>query len=261
MIESVKTILVISIIVFLNGMPSAMGASHKKKEVEDVSSVETILKKGNALLAEKKYTEALIEYQKGLTLVPDAQGLLYNGGLAAFQAGDYSQALKLWKKLKNLDANDWQVRAKLIQTYQALGKLSDRDEEREALWDLRKSERVISLIRTEYYVREQTEFAGRRIMVSENFELKGEVPTRYVFSVLNEEEQPVYRILLRCDVAMDELDEDLDESEKPLFHLDGYFKDDRHEAYQVYGEEPIYDEVRQTVEKLIEKQVKVGRLP
>ena len=98
-------------------------------------------------------------------------------------------------------------------------------------------------------------------MVSENFELKGEVPTRYVFSVLNEEEQPVYRILLRCDVAMDELDEDLDESEKPLFHLDGYFKDDRHEAYQVYGEEPIYDEVRQTVEKLIEKQVKVGRLP
>jgi hypothetical protein len=58
--------------------------------------------------------------------------------LAAFQCKQYNRSPKSLGRLKAVDPEDWQVRAKLIQTYQALGKLSERDAERGALFELRK---------------------------------------------------------------------------------------------------------------------------
>lgn len=236
-------------------------SQNKMNKREAVSDVKEIFETANALMAEKNYAEALNFYKKGLKLIPEAHGLLYNGGLAAFQCEEYEQALKFWKKLKNLNPDDWQVRAKLIQTYQALGKFVNRDEEREELFDLKKSRRVVGLNNAEFYIREQTELVGRRVMVSEYFELRGEEAVRYIFSVLDEKEQPVYKISLGSYAATDRLWQELDGADQRAFHLDGYFKDGSHETYQVYREEPTYDEVRKAVKKILEKKAKTKRLP
>lgn len=89
-------------------------------------------------MGEKKYCEALTRYTEGLQSLPTDTSLLYNGGLATFQCKRYNEALSLWGRLKAVDPEDWQVRAKLIRTYQSLGKLSERDAERGALFELRK---------------------------------------------------------------------------------------------------------------------------
>jgi hypothetical protein len=85
-----------------------------------------------------------------------------------------------------VDPEDWQIRAKLIQTYQSLGKLSERDAERGALFELRRHDANGGLAKEAIYCREQFEAGGETVMVFEYFELKGDRALRYVFSIVDE---------------------------------------------------------------------------
>jgi hypothetical protein len=58
------------------------------------------------------------------------------GGLASYLLGRPEQSVAYWSRLKQLVPTDWQVRSKLIQTYQALGRGLERDAEREGLFQL-----------------------------------------------------------------------------------------------------------------------------
>lgn len=213
---------------------------------------------GNALMSEKKYCEALTHYKEGLTSSPDDTSLLYNGGLAAFQCKQYPAAVDLWGHLKGLDPSDWQTRAKLIQAYQAVGKLPEREEERNALFDLRKRDSSGDLAKQVEYCRDQFEAAGEKVMAFEYFELKGKRAVRYVFSIIDESKQEEkYRLSLG---SYDLTNAIWHETTKPrpkdtdrLFHLDGYY-DWGHATYGMYFPEPSYDEVRTAVIEILEKK-------
>jgi len=158
---------------------------------------ERAFRSGNALMGEKKYCDALTRYKEGLTSGPDDTSLLYNGGMAAFQCQQYAVAVDLWRHLKALDPADWQTRAKLIQAFQALGKSSEREEERAALFDLRKQDSSGDLAKQIEYCRDQFEAAGEKVMAFENFELKGDRAVRYVFSIIDKSKQEEkYRLSL-----------------------------------------------------------------
>jgi tetratricopeptide (TPR) repeat protein len=152
----------------------------------DEAAVEKAFNDGNDLMGQRKYKEALARYQEGLAKIPNSPGLLFNGGLAAFMIKDFPAAEKLWKSLTELDPDDWRARAKLVQTYQAIGDLKARDEQRWKLFDLRKSGKSEDLNKLDFYCREQFEAAGKKLLVFEHFELKGERALRYVFSILDE---------------------------------------------------------------------------
>ncbi len=213
---------------------------------------------GDLLMGEKKYCEALTRYKEGLTSSPDDSSLLYNGGLAAFQCKQYLEAVNLWSHLKGVDSSDWQTRAKLIQAYQVLGKLSEREEERAALFDLRKQNPSGDLAKQVEYCRDQFEAGGERVMAFEHFELKGDRAVRYVFSIIDESKQEEkYRLSLG---SYDTTNAIWHETTKPrpkdsdrLFHLDGYY-DWGHATYGMYFPEPSYDDVRTAVIEILEKK-------
>lgn len=257
-----KIILRLKIVVLLVIFSVLVSNAQKGREYtdEEAKKVEVLFEAGNDLMENQKFAEALAKYKEGLAIIPEVQGLLYNGGLAAFSINDFEQALSMWKKLKELEPEDWQLRAKLIQTYQSLGKNTERDSERKELFDLRKSGKIAELNKAEYYVREQTTFGGRKMMIFEHFELKGPRGLRYVFYILNNEGKPEYRISLG---SYDTTNNIWRETTKPtpkegerLFHLDGYFANGGHATYGMYPKEPTYDETREIVKKILEKEKK-----
>jgi tetratricopeptide (TPR) repeat protein len=233
------------------------GAQDKPQNPPSAESVaENAFNDGNGLMKQRKYKEALARYQEGLAKTPDSPGLLFNGGLAAFMSKDFSTAEKLWKGLAELDPDDWQAQAKLVQAYQALGDLKARDEHRRKLLDLRKSGKSEDLNKLDYYCREQFEAAGKKLMVFEHFELKGERALRYVFSVLDESgEGEAFRISLGSYETTNRIAVELGSVKKGerQFHLDGYYGAS-HATYGFFTPEPSYDEVRKIVIGILEKK-------
>jgi tetratricopeptide (TPR) repeat protein len=245
--------------------PSVVLAQHKAQS-EDAA--EKAFQGGNGLMQQGKYCEALARYQEGLAISPDASPILYNAGLAAHRCKDYAAAVKLWGRLKALDPEDWQVRAKLVQGYQALGQLRERDAERAALFELRKRGANEELSKRIEYCREQFEAGGEKVMAFEHFELKGERALRYVFSILNDAgDAEKHRISLG---SYDSTNQFWHETAKPrpkdderLFHLDGYY-DWGHATYGMYFPEPSYEEIRKVVIEILEKKknpTSVTRVP
>src|SRR5262245_38422852 len=204
------------------------GAQVKPQSAPSAEAVaEKAFNDGNDLMGQRKFKEALARYQEGLAKAPNSLGLLFNGGLAAFMSKDVATAEKLWKSLTELDPDDWQARAKLVQAYQALGDLKARDEQRRKLLDLRKSGKSDDLSKLDFYCREQFEAAGKRLMVFEHFELKGERALRYVFSVLDESgEGEEFRISLGSYERTNSFavqSGPVNKGER-MFHLDGSYK-------------------------------------
>jgi tetratricopeptide (TPR) repeat protein len=236
--------------------PITSGAQVKPQTTPSAEAVaEKAFNDGNDLMEQRKYKEALARYQDALAKTPDSPGILFNGGLAAYMSKDYAIAEKLWKSLTELDPDDWQARAKLVQAYQALGDLKARDEQRRKLLDLRKSGKSEDLNKLDFYCREQFEAAGKKVMVFEHFELKGERAVRYVFTVLDESgEGQAFRISLGSyDLTNAVAARRLKKGER-LFHLDGYYKWG-HATYGFFTPEPSYDEIRKSVISILEEKI------
>ncbi|HLM56122.1 MAG TPA: tetratricopeptide repeat protein [Pyrinomonadaceae bacterium] len=227
------------------------------------AAAEKAFDEGNALMEQRKFADALARYREGLRHLPDDSSLLYNASTAALLAGDFAAAAPYLTRLVAAYPDDWQSRAKLIQTHQALGDLKARDAERAALFELRKrgggrneESPELSLARQDAYCRERMEVKGRQVMAFEHFELKGERALRYAFVVLDEAGgREAYRISLG---SYDMTNSFWAASNKEkaarggrLFHLDGYFPGG-HATYGMYHPEPTYDEVRATVVKILE---------
>lgn len=223
---------------------------------QNVDQAEKAFNAGNELMEQRKFTEALARYKEALLILPNEPALLFNGGQAAYNSKDYAQAAELWKRLKAVDPSDWHVRAKLIQAYQALVKLSERDTERADLFELWKSGKNAELKQQFEYCRDQFEVKGKRVMAFEHFELKGDRALRYVFSILNEAgDGEEFRISLGSydltNAIWRETTEPKPKEGERLFHLDGYFKNG-HATYGMYFPEPSYDEVRSKVIQILE---------
>jgi hypothetical protein len=178
--------------------------------------------------------------------------------IATLQLVVLALSVKLWSRLKGLNPADWQTRTKLIQAYQALKNLPEREAERAALLDLRKQDPNSELAKQVEYCRDQFEAGGEKVMAFEQFELKGDQAVRYIFSVLDESQKgEKYRLSLG---SYDTTNAYWHETTKPrpkdgdrLFHLDGYYNWG-HATYGMYFPEPSYDQVRATVIEVLEKK-------
>ena len=251
-------------LLFLLLLPAAPARAQSPAPPDKAAAAaEKAFAEGNALMGQRKYAEALARYREGLEHLPSDPSLLYNASTAAVIVGDFTAAAPYLKQLVGLFPDDWQSRAKLIQTYQALGDLKSRDAHRALLFDLRrqgggedKDEPEMSLARQEVYCRERMEVAGQKLMVFEHFELKGPRALRYAFIVLDEAgEREARRISLGSYDATNNIWAELNKDKARqgrLFHLDGYFPGGGHATYGMYHPEPTYDEVRATVIKILE---------
>ena len=211
------------------------------------------------LAAAGKHKEALPLYEKVLGQNPDNQGALYNAALSYFMTGDYPNARKAWEKLEQLAPDDWIVKAKLIQTYQAENNMSARDRERAALLEMRKKARNLELNKTETFCREQSTINGKRVMVLEHFEMKGDRAVRYAFVVLNGEGKEDYHLSLGSydltNAIWAEKNKARSKAGIRLYHLDGYYSWG-HATYGFFEGEPSYDDIRKSVVGILGEKLK-----
>lgn len=232
------------------------------KNAPSSARLEKLFWEANTLMEEQKFAAALPLYKEALEIAPEEASLLFNGGLAAYQIKDFATAADLWSRLKKVDPADWRARAKLIQAYQALGKLAERDAERAELFAMWKSGKDPELAKEFEYCREQFQVDKIKVMAFEHFELKGDRALRYVFSILNEKEDGEdYRISLGSydltNAIWHQSTKPTPKPEERLFHLDGYFKGG-HATYGMYPKEPSYDQVRDQVIKILEGRTKAA---
>lgn len=239
---------------------SAILAQAPEKGSDKDREANALFAKANDQLEKKEYASAQSNYLALLKIVPDDPAVLYNGGFAAFLNNDVETATGLWVRLKGLEPDDWQVRAKLIQAYQGLEKIADRDRERNELLALHKSGKNKELKEQVEFCRDRFNAGDRSILAFELFEFKGPRGVRYVFSVMSDDGTEDYRISLG---SYDMTNAIWRETTKPtpkegmrLFHLDGYFKNGAHATYGMFPGEPTYEETKKMVVSILEKKSK-----
>ncbi len=234
--------------------------AQKPPSEKDLAAADDHFNKANAHFEKKDFAAALASYQAALKILPDEPALLYNGGFAALLVNDNQTAVELWTRMKKFEPDDWALRAKLVQAFQRLNRIADRDREREEIFALRKSGRNKELTEQVEYCRDRFEAGGRSVLAFELFEFKGPRAIRYVFSVMDTKGEEDYRISLG---SYDLTNNIWRETTKPkpkdglrLFHLDGYFRGGGHATYGMMPGEPSYEETKKMVTDILEKRAK-----
>ena len=251
-------VLVVTLVLLQTAGAHAWTGTQSKQSTKETDAAKAF-DAGNKLMEKEAYTEALVEYRKGLALEPDAYGLLWNGGMSAYFAKDYPFALTLMKRLKARDLMDDAVRCKLIQIYRASGDTKSLAQERAELVKLRKSGGNPKLAARPSFCCDQFSAGGRKVFAYDFFELEGDRALRYNFLILKPDGTADYRVSLGSYKDTNAIAQQLGEV-KPghrLYHLDGYYEQaHKHETYRFYQAEPPYDTVKKDVIAVVQQTLK-----
>lgn len=197
------------------------------------------------LMEANKYVEALplLDYLRAN--YPTAS-VYWNLGIVATETGDYSKALQAWLAYRKADPGRWQARAKLVQTYQALGDIEKRDSERAALFALWQANTVSDLSSQQMYCREQFRVDGHKVLALEFFKPFSPAMVVYSFVVVNSAGETEYRVSLGSDDVSNEIALELGDRTKDVrdYYLDLY-RQNYHATYGMYQGQPSYEIARE----------------
>lgn len=204
-----------------------------------------------ALLNAHKSAEAL-PILEDLSKTNPTAPVFWNLGMSAADVGNNNEALQAWLSYREVNPNNWQVRAKLVQTYQALGDLKARDNERAELVALWQGGTNTELSAQPMFCREQFKHDGRKVMVLEYFNPSGPKLIVYSFVVVNESGQQDFKISLGSYENTNQVALELGQrpKDKRIYHLDLY-RSNLHETHGMYLGQPSYDEIRQVVVEVL----------
>ena len=211
-----------------------------KTPQEKFADVVTLMNSG-------KFAEA-IPILEDLKANYPTETVFWNLGLSATEVGDNAKALQAWLGYRNVAPDSWQGRAKLVQTYQALGDIDARDRERDALVALWKAGTNAPLSAQTLYCRDQFKQDGRKVLALEYFNPSGPKMVVYSFNVLNDAGQADFRISLGSYDNTNQVALELGErpKDKRLYHLDLY-RAGMHETHGFFIGQPSYDDTRRLV--------------
>lgn len=207
------------------------------------------------LLNAHKSAEALVILED-LSKTYPTPAVYWNLGLSAAEVGDNHKALQAWLSYREVHPNNWQVRAKLVQTYQALGDLAARDQARADLFALWQAGTDKQLNSEPIFCREQFKQDGRKVMVLEYFNPSGPRQVVYSFVVLQESGQQDFKISLGSYDRTNQIALELGQrpSDKRIYHLDLY-RANLHETHGMYLGQPSYDETRLAVVNVLSRKI------
>jgi tetratricopeptide (TPR) repeat protein len=219
-------------------------------------SAEAAFKVATELMGKGEYKRAIPSLIRVQTDAPVATSLLWNLGLAYAATGEHRKAVETWKSYRRIAPGDWQARAKLVQSYQALGTKA-RDEEIKSLYEYRKNSSDPKVNTAERFCREQGVMGNRSVFVFEYFSPSGDRKQFLRFCVLNKKGEVDYYISLGSYDSTTEIARELGEIPKNerLYHLDEY-TDTQHKTYAFFKTKPGYDEVRSVVLSVLEGKLK-----
>ncbi len=220
---------------------------------------ENPFEKGILLYEQGKFADSITYLEKALNRYPEGSNILWNLGLASAAAGQHAKALTYWKRYRNVRSDDWQVVPKLIQTYQALGRIKMRDETLAALFRLREQTRDPRLKQTPLFCREQFKVNDRLVLAYQFFEPSGEWMQFYRFVVTDSKGRDEFFVSLGSYEKTNQISKelgDIKEGER-LYHFDGYYPGRVHKTFGFLKAKitPTYDAIRPTVLKMLKGEI------
>ncbi|MBN2382431.1 tetratricopeptide repeat protein [bacterium] len=237
-------LVIIGVIVVVSCICAGVAADRDPKE--DFRQATDLMEAG-------KYAEAIPLLDRVLVAYPDDPSVLWNIGIATVEAGNHSRALDAWQRYRLKAPKDWRALAKIIQSYQALAQLDNRDAAREELlthWKTVLSKEEKSPL---YYCREQFSVAGRKVLALEYFDPSGPRRIYYRFSVTDSSGREDYYISLGSYDTTTEIARELGEigNDQRAYHIDKY-DGPEHKTFTHFNEEPKYDAVRKIVVNILQ---------
>lgn len=226
-------------------------------EKPDKLSAEAAFKTATELMGKKDYKRAIPYLTRVQTDLPVDSSVLWNLGLAFAAIGEHAKAIETWQSYRKIAPDDWQARTKLVQSYQALGDVKERDEEIKSLYEYQKNSSDPKVNSAERFCREQAVMGKRSVYVFEYFSPSGDQKQFLRFCVLNKKGDVDYYISLGSYDSTTEIARELGEIAKDqrLYHLDEY-TDNRHSTYAFFKTKPEYEEVRSMVLSVLEGKLK-----
>lgn len=206
-----------------------------------------------------RYEQAVAKYEEALKLEPKHSDALYNAGMAAHLGGKPAKAAEFWQRLKVDRPEDFQLHAKLVQAYEAVGDSVKRDRTRAEIKVLHSKLDEKTRAERDSFCRDQFLAGGRRILVFEYFELSGQRPVRYSFIVLTSAGKEDYHLSLGSYEETTKIARELGEigPKDRIFHLDGYYEGGRrHSTFGMYNVEPKYEDIKRSVIQILEGKKK-----
>jgi len=215
--------------------------------------LQTTFAKAIALMQAENFVDALPLLRDVANKAPDRPNVFWNLGIAAAAAGDKQLALKAWLQYHTLEPNDLKGAGKLIQSYQALDMLKERDRERDILLTARAALPPADREKMPMYARDQFDVTGAHMIVFEFFDPHGTIRTYYKFQALDASHNPLYYYALESDDATSTIAAELRQIGKNdrIFSLDKYYGQS-HWTYQLLTALPTYDAVRASVISAVE---------
>lgn len=227
------------------------------EKTPDKLSTEAAFKTATELMEKQDYKRAIPYLTRVQADVPVDSSVLWNLGLAFAAIGEHAKAIETWQSYRKIAPDDWQARAKLVQSYQALGDLKARDEEIKSLYEYRKNSSDPKVNTAERFCREQAVMGKRSVFVFEYFSPSGDRKQFLRFCVLNKKGDVDYYISLGSYDTTTQIARELGEIPKNerMYHLDEY-TDNRHATYGFFKTKPDYEEVRPMVVSVLEGKLK-----
>ena len=202
---------------------------------------------------------AILLMDSAIRLNPDSPNAYWNLGIWYGEVGEYIKALETWRKYRSLEPDDWQGRAKVIQTCQALGDTACREKEREELFTLWESGTDSALSSKEMYCRDQFSVGTMKVFAFETFAPSGDRMIFYTFYPFDSSGNAASRFSLGSYEMTTQMARDVGEiaEDERIYHLDEYGGSNySHATWGMYGFKPSYEEVKGFVSAALEWQNK-----
>ncbi|HEX2650075.1 MAG TPA: hypothetical protein VHN19_09090, partial [Burkholderiales bacterium] len=96
------------------------------------------------------------------------------------------------------------------------------------------------------FIRDSFDHDGKKVLVTEAFELQGQRAVKYVFNVSGPSGPPIYRISFGSYESTNRVARELGQIKEGqrLYHLDRYFPDNKHETLGFFSTELPYEDVK-----------------
>ncbi len=174
----------------------------------------------------------------------------YNLGQLLQGRAKVAEALAMFESACALKPEELAPRAKMMQCFQALNRLPERDKAREEVFALYAAGKG----REAVYCRDLFEMSGKQVTAFEYFEPAGVRAVRYSFTVADKSgKKAVETVSLGSYEAITLLARQKGQigRNERLYHLDRYYPGG-HAVYGMFKVEPTYDQVRAMVIEMIE---------
>ncbi len=197
------------------------------------------------------YVEALGIFRQVIAADP-SDIVAYNiSANCSLRLGDYPSAIDSFKQALQLRPDEWHNVSGLMRAYTLAGMVPERDALRSHIADLEHEGKLPS---TFNYVFDTFQSGDKKIEVAEFPQIAGFYGERYRFKVFNNSGKLVFCVVLESD----SMEQPAWAKQHPKeaaagarqFSLDGYASDS-HSTYGFYDGEPAYEQVREQVKQIL----------